>query len=507
MDYLDGTALKSSRAEYGKAWNQKFNDRNRKEFDRPFLKCLRGVRMERELLDAFLQNTDSSTLSREVQRVKRILDSILRQDNTLAWVESRAKTSDSNQVLPKNLTPDGLAGFIKNRSMNAVSDADVVRHLIFIRQLDLDFAYALAANSSYNEVMALRPAIRRHLMRETAINVHVPHTGFETFRLELSLPYLILEERDRLQSSTAEVGCGIERLETDLSFLNIGADQGDGPTRFSIWKAHETVLVFGCDVFEWTGYAFSARCPSMNEGQELTPGIEAEEDNGSMPEEDMFATGDTNYDDHLVLDASSPKLDPRVYFLCVLAIRVKIIGQRYDSLIRTLELGVDDWTKSIYTAKSPRPAPNVTINTSQLGEEINQIQEVLHALRTHLSRTIAVWVRFSGAGGDISFFSDVNDQKAKFALRDTSEEFADLEFQLQKLDGVDRTLEDAAKALKRALNAENYQLARQTLGLNQEINIIAIDSQKSVAETNRTTKANVQVSAKSLQSNHYYLQS
>jgi hypothetical protein len=89
----------------------------------------------------------------------------------------------------------------------------------------------------------------------------------------------------------------------------------------------------------------------------------------------------------------------------------------------------------------------VTINTSQLGEEINQIQEVLHALRTHLSRTIAVWVRFSGAGGDISFFSDVNDQKAKFALRDTSEEFADLEFQLQKLDGVDRTLEDAAKAV------------------------------------------------------------
>jgi hypothetical protein len=165
--------------------------------------------------------------------------------------------------------------------------------------------------------------------------------------LELSLPYLILEERDQSQSSSAEVGCGIERLETDLSFLKIDADQGDGPTHFSIWKAHETVLVFGCDAFEWTGYAFSARCPSMNEGQELNPENEDEDNNGSMPDEDLFATGDTNYDDQHVLDANSPIWDPRVYFLCVLAIRVKIIGQRYDSLIRTLELGVDEWVSSL----------------------------------------------------------------------------------------------------------------------------------------------------------------
>jgi hypothetical protein len=49
----------------------------------------------------------------------------------------------------------------------------------FIRQLDLDFAYALAKTSSWNEVLALRPAIRRHMMRETAINVHVP-VGYMT---------------------------------------------------------------------------------------------------------------------------------------------------------------------------------------------------------------------------------------------------------------------------------------------------------------------------------------
>jgi hypothetical protein len=85
----------------------------------------------------------------------------------------------------------------------------------------------------------------------------------------------------------------------------------------------------------------------MNEGQALNPENEDEDNNGSMPDEDLFATGDTNYDDHHVLDANSPIWDPRVYFLCVLAIRVKIIGQRYDSLIRTLELGVDKWVSSL----------------------------------------------------------------------------------------------------------------------------------------------------------------
>jgi hypothetical protein len=126
MNYLDGTALKASCAEYGKAWNQKFNDRNRKKEDRPFLKCLRGVKMKRELLDAFLQDTDSSILSREVQRVKRIFDNILRGSNTLAWVESRAKTSNSNHMSPENLTPNKLASFIKNRVSLGASMPEVL---------------------------------------------------------------------------------------------------------------------------------------------------------------------------------------------------------------------------------------------------------------------------------------------------------------------------------------------------------------------------------------------
>jgi hypothetical protein len=132
-------------------------------------------------------------------------------------------------------------------------------------------------------------------------------------------------------------------LETDLAFLKIKSGQGDGPVQFSIWKAHETVLVFGCDTSEWTGYAFSARCPSMNAAHDLNHESDDDDSNDGMPEEDLFATGDTNYDGQHVLDANSPIWDPRVYFLCVLAIRVKIIYEWYVYLIRTLESGIDNW--------------------------------------------------------------------------------------------------------------------------------------------------------------------
>jgi hypothetical protein len=59
-----------------------------------------------------------------------------------------------------------------------------------------------------------------------------------------------------------------------------------------------------------------------------------------------------------------------------------------------------------------------------------------------------VWARFSGVGGDISFFSDMVDTKSRCALRDIREIFADLMFQQQKLAGIDQTLDDATKAVR-----------------------------------------------------------
>ena len=113
MNYLDGTALNIKCEEYGKTWNRIFDDKNRKKQDRPFLECLQQEKVERDPLDAFLENTDSSILSQEVQKVKKILDNILRGSNTPAWVECRRKASNSEER-PKNFTPVELARFIKS---------------------------------------------------------------------------------------------------------------------------------------------------------------------------------------------------------------------------------------------------------------------------------------------------------------------------------------------------------------------------------------------------------
>lgn len=106
---------------------------------------------------------------------------------------------------------------------------------------------------------------------------------------------------------------------------------------FKIWEVHETVLVFGCDNAEWTGYAFSSLGPSPESAQEDDEDENEDEDDADiMPDEDHFCTGGIDYDDQQVLDASAPIWDPRAYFIKVFAIRMKIIEEREVFLIRNL---------------------------------------------------------------------------------------------------------------------------------------------------------------------------
>jgi hypothetical protein len=242
--------------------------------------------------------------------------------------------------------------------------------LRFINELDLAFVLALADTSSWNEVLALRPAIRRHLARETSIQVHVPvccenliifsvltvtqYTGFATFHLEFSLPYLILEERDPSNAPSTDSGNTADCLKTDLSFLGIESRSSGRAASFTIWKVHETVLVFGCDSSEWTGYAFSSYRPHVDNTQEEQERDENDEQDSDdeMPNEDFFATGGTDYDNQHVPDASAPIWDPRAYFLHVISIRTKIIHERYIYFIRTLSLGLNSWVRYLKNINS-----------------------------------------------------------------------------------------------------------------------------------------------------------
>jgi hypothetical protein len=140
----------------------------------------------------------------------------------------------------------------------------------------------------------------------------------------------------------------------DLSFLNMESENGDRPARLFVWKAHDTVLLFGCDVFQWTGYAFSSCGPSSgcesedSEGETQSEHEEEDEDEDEdedgeevMPNEDIFASGGSDH----VIDENHPIWDPRTYFLRTAAIRANVVYDQYTYLIQTLDAGITEWVR------------------------------------------------------------------------------------------------------------------------------------------------------------------
>jgi hypothetical protein len=187
------------------------------------------------------------------------------------------------------------------------------------------------------------------------INAQV--VGFLTFNLLFSVPYLKLREETSQPNQSRLPKIWRRHLETDLAFLNIECKDGGRPARFSIKAAHTTISIFGCDHFEWTGYAFSDHDPNdpdfvhgggeteddeedgSNDGDNDSEEDEEDEEDDEMLNEDRFASDGMNQ----LLDTNSTIWDPRRYFLRVTAIRIDIILQEYAYIVKTLESGIEHW--------------------------------------------------------------------------------------------------------------------------------------------------------------------
>lgn len=121
MQHSNPSPLELDDEEDGKKWNLVFYDKNRKQQDRRFQKCLDEHHVKRSPLESFLQNSDNSIPSREVQLARIVLTSKppsaecdllgLRR----AWVECRTKVSEQNQSPPSWITPNELSNFIQER--------------------------------------------------------------------------------------------------------------------------------------------------------------------------------------------------------------------------------------------------------------------------------------------------------------------------------------------------------------------------------------------------------
>ncbi|KAH7355833.1 hypothetical protein BKA66DRAFT_539696 [Pyrenochaeta sp. MPI-SDFR-AT-0127] len=456
--------MKPDQDQLVRKWNPIFSTSNRGVYDRAFSGCLNERKVKRNRLDSFLQHTESSVPSRE--------------------------------------------------SMDPIHHLDVVRRLIYIPELTLEFISVLAETASWNEVDHLGAGIRRHIARDPLIQVHIPLTGFLTFRLELSLPYLILRKRNYPPSPTVDVKNREKQLATDLSFLNMESSTGERPTSFSILKAHDTILIFGCDHSQWTGYAISDHRPTSTDcwqvkeedkiqgndsgkGDDEDEAEESDDDEEEMPNEDLFASGGSDQ----ILDADNIVWDPREYFLRTAAIRIGVIFDEYSYLVQTLEAGITDWmTDCIYADSNPLHNLKERRGIKESFNGTMQIKEILYELRKHLSSNISAWNRFSGPSGDLSFFNDITEMNAKLALHSIEASFARLGFLEPKLDLLDRLCGDSAKALTLRMEVESNLLSHQTHNLNirnvrlsRKTTKIAMESQRAAEETCRTTRTNVQL--------------
>jgi hypothetical protein len=196
-------------------------------------------------------------------------------------------------------------------------------------------------------------------LRAQAFDVVVQVDGYLMFNLLFNVSYLKLRETPSKQSQLQPPRTKIQQFETDLSFLNIDCKDGKGPALFAIRTAHTTISIFGCDHFEWTGYAFSDHNPNDTEYWDIDcetednerTGNDDVEDDGSEYEEvvcDML-NDDRFASDGLILhpDANPTIWDPRRYFLRVVAIRVEIILQEYVYMVETLESGIEHWVNHL----------------------------------------------------------------------------------------------------------------------------------------------------------------
>ena len=109
--------LETDQSLYLTRWNPTFAQRGRNSRDRPFAKFLQELDNEREFLDVFLQDTESSVPSQDVMQARDFLRHALTQEPTQqqtvrAWFELRKRSTEHCTVASEWLTHEELTEFL-----------------------------------------------------------------------------------------------------------------------------------------------------------------------------------------------------------------------------------------------------------------------------------------------------------------------------------------------------------------------------------------------------------
>ncbi|KAH7072764.1 hypothetical protein BKA63DRAFT_567357 [Paraphoma chrysanthemicola] len=340
--------------------------------------------------------------------------------------------------------------------------------------------------------------------------------------MEFSLPYLILEEvESSAETSTINQSERDGNFAIDLAFLQMEGRQNGHPARFTFREAHETVAIFGFDNHDWTGYSFSKHdsdallhmqtnqdgdidtdresdytVEDKDQGEEEDE--EDDDDDNIEPEEDLFASHGSGK----VIDGKNAKWNPRIYFLCVAAIRVEFVAGRHTYIIQKLDDAMRAWMHdSIFSPLAGCNDHRDGSNNKQLFENMMQIKRLLHGLRDYLKDALEAWNDFDNEDdGDVSFFRDLTDLDATRALQGMRRSFKSLKPLMAKLDSLEKSCKEGAEALTLRMEVEKNERSRQAhdlsmsaYRLSRRATAYTVKSQKAAEETSRTTRVNVQL--------------
>lgn len=154
------------------------------------------------------------------------------------------------------------------------------------------------------------------------------------------MPFLTLRHSKDTAAAAASNPDGAEKNPwPEVATLEIDCDDHQRFCKCMVREANVSVVVCGWDQQKWVCWAFS------NTHSDPTTRDEEEPDEDDM-QEDFIATDGNGPDDGIVIDATNPLWDARVYWLRTVDLRMRIIYKEWKWLVMNTEAAVKVWVST-----------------------------------------------------------------------------------------------------------------------------------------------------------------
>ncbi|PMD29322.1 hypothetical protein L207DRAFT_593560 [Hyaloscypha variabilis F] len=411
-------------------------------------------------IEIFLQDFEGSDLDDKVEELKAFTASLplqFLQDGIgsaglrrSAWLDQRSiagqKRGDENPLTATQLYESRQIPRIGSEN---APDSD--RSLTYIKNLDAAYMLALTETAVSHEVPLLRDAIWKHYDRQTSLRVKVPNRGYKIFQLEFHLGYFQFHstppnEVNQGEAATCPLGW------TDLSFLEeMDTLKAAAENRYGMSEVQFSFVICGIHDRRWSAYAFD----------------NTESADGDDLQDKIFCGGGhwdpigscLSVDD---VQAELPIWNPREYFLNVVARRLGLAADSWETLLRAIERRIKRYrNRHPSTLAGGKRDKGETVKTF---DWTRQTIELVDKLRKTLSETNKQWEHFKINNGDVDYFSDstTSDNDSVNAQDQMKPLLCEIGEIFQRLETVERTLEDLSASCKDSANALQLRLSLES---------------------------------------------